>query len=150
MLPSPLQLPHEPGRGLEVLFGVERLRGAAELLLHLQVRPPLPLIRIAQLLHARRECRAGGFEADLDVVAILLRRQGRAVLERGPSVSQRAVARLQRELLGRRQRFGLPAELMQALERVLLQLRPVLELLLLHVFETRDHALEPFGRRRIR
>ena len=48
-----LQLAHPAAGGLEVLFGLERLHLAAQLFLHLQVGPALPLVGVAQLLHAR-------------------------------------------------------------------------------------------------
>src|SRR5258705_313184 len=101
LLPAGLQLAHPPARRLEVLLGLERLHLLAELFLHLQVRPALPLVGVAQFLHARPERGARGFEPRLQLLPVPLRLQRGAILDRGLHVPQRAVTSLQRHLLRR-------------------------------------------------
>src|SRR5258705_3908492 len=146
LLPAGLQLAHPPARRLEVLLGLERLHLLAELFLHLQVRPALPLVGVTQFLHARPERGARGFEPRLQLLPVPLRRQRRAILDRGLDVPQRAVTSLQRHLLGRGERLDLPRNLLEPFQVVLLDLRPVLLVLLPFLLERRDRLLEARAR----
>src|SRR5258705_4168437 len=71
-----------------------------------------------------------------------LRRQRRAILDRGLDVPQRAVTSLQRHLLGRGERLDLPRNLLGPFQVVLPALRPVLLVLLLFLLGRRDRLLE--------
>ena len=146
LLPARLQLPHPAGRRLEVGLRLERVHLAAQLFLHLQVRPPLPFVGVAQLLHARTERGARLFEPRLDLLPILLRRERGAIVERRPDVAQRPIAGLEGDLLRGGQRFDLAAQLLEPAQVVLLLLRARLRLRVLQLLEPRDGALETLGR----
>src|SRR5688572_7778156 len=78
LFPSRLEISHPPAGDVEVFYGLQCLHLATERLLHLQVRPSLPLIRVPQLLRARAQRRARRLETRLDVLAILFRGERRA------------------------------------------------------------------------
>ena len=89
-LPARLQLAHAASGGFEVLLVLERLHLAAQLFLHLQVRPALPLVGFAQLLNPRRQLRPRRLEARLNLLPVLLRRQRRTLLEGGSDIAHGA------------------------------------------------------------
>src|SRR4030095_6098768 len=144
LLPPRLQLAHAAARRVEVLLGLERLHLLAQLFLHLEVRPPLPLVGIPQLLHARGERRACRLEAGLQFLSILLGRERRTIIERRPDVAQRAIAGLQRDLLGAGGRFHLPRNLLQPFEVVLFVLLALLLVIVLLLLERRNRLLQPW------
>ena len=90
------------------LFGIglgerdERFHLGAQLFLHLDVRPALPLLRFAQLLDARRQRRAHGLQAHHQVFAILLVGQRAHRADRQLHVLQQLIGLLEREAFGRR------------------------------------------------
>src|SRR4030095_7201631 len=143
LLPPRLQLAHAAARRIEILLGLERLHLLAQLFLHLEVRPPLPLVRVPQLLHARGELRACRLEAGLQFLSILLGRERRPIIERRPDVSQRAIAGLQRDLFCRGERFHLPRNLLQPFEVVLLVLLALLLVVVLPLLARRNRLLQP-------
>ena len=88
-------------------------------------------------------------EPGLDLLAIPLRWQGRAILERRPDLAQGAVAGLERQRFSRRERFDLSAELLQAPQVLLLLPGASLLVFDLFLLESGDGAFESLGRNQI-
>ncbi len=74
-LPARLDLAHSPAGYVEVLLARERLHFTTQRLLHLQVGPSLPFVRLSQFLRTGAQNRSRCLEPGLDVLSILLRRQ---------------------------------------------------------------------------
>jgi hypothetical protein len=118
-LPAVLQPPHPAGGRFGILLVLERLHLATQLLLHLEVRPPLPLVGFAQLLNLRSELRARHFKARLDVLPVLFGWKRGTMFERGSDVSQGASSCFQRDLLRSSQRLRMATQLLETPEMVL-------------------------------
>src|SRR6185503_17965060 len=117
LAPLRLQLAHVPGDLLGILDRLERFHLLAELLLDADVRPPLPVGDVAQLLHLRHQRGLRRLQPLDDLVVILLRRQLRDGAERGADVLQRPLASLEREVGARGNRFEPAGQLLQARQR---------------------------------
>ena len=124
-LPPLLQRAHL-GRGL-LRLGLgdrdERFHLRAELFLHLDVGPALPLFGVAQLLDARRHRGAHRLQTHGQIVAILLGRQRPHRADRQLGVLQDPLGVLEREILGGGARLEILHGGLQALQVLLLRPR---------------------------
>jgi hypothetical protein len=91
----------------------------AQLFLDAEIRPPLPVGQLPQLLHFRRERGLDFFQPLRDVVMLALRRQRRQIGERRSHVAQRALACLQRQVGSGGERRGTGGKLGQPGKRFL-------------------------------
>ena len=101
-----------------IVEAFERLHLLAELLLDPDVGPSLPVGDVAQFLDLRRERRLRGLQPLDDLLVVLARRQRRNGAERRPQIAQRAVARFEREIFARPERFDARRQLLEPGERV--------------------------------
>ena len=115
--------------------GNQRFHLRAELFLHLDVGPALPLLRLAHFLDARGDRGAHGLQAHGEIVAVLLHRQRSHRAHGELRVLEQAFGVLEREVLGRGARFEIRHERLQALEVALLRLRAPFAVLLLSGLE---------------
>ena len=113
-----LEVPHVARDVLRILERLERFHLFAELFLDADVRPPLPVGDVAQLLDFRHQRRLHRLAALDDLFVVLLGRQWRHRAERGPHVAQRALAGLERELGPRGERFDAREHLLQPRQRL--------------------------------
>ena len=98
LLPLLLEIAELPCRVGGILHGTERLGFCDQLLLHARVGPALPLVCVAELLHAGPERRARRFQTLPDGIAIGAVRQVLERAERFPRIPQHAVERLERRI----------------------------------------------------
>ena len=115
--PLLLKLADLAGNRLGIVERAKRLHLRAEPLLDGDVRPALPLIGFAELLHFRRQRRQQRLEAARDIVVILLAWQLRHSPQRRSNVAQGAIGRLQRQIGTRRERFDAAEQMLHAGER---------------------------------
>ena len=97
LLPLRLGLAQLPGGRGEVIDLHELLDALAQLLLDAGIRPPLPVVHVAQFLDLREQGRQNSLQPVVDDGAGLPRRERRGLVERRARLAQRALDLLQRQ-----------------------------------------------------